>query len=53
MMNALATLVSFASHWFPYFVVAAVVLAVLYCFLKLLADDAGTEQGPIRRQDAR
>ncbi|RCV21106.1 hypothetical protein SETIT_4G111000v2 [Setaria italica] len=51
-MNILNALVSFASRWFLYFVVAVVILAVFYCFLKQLADDAGTEHEPIRRQDA-
>lgn len=32
--------------------IAVVILAVFYCFLKQLADDAGTEHEPIRRQDA-
>ncbi|XP_066378524.1 E3 ubiquitin-protein ligase APD2 [Miscanthus floridulus] len=53
-MNVLLiAMVSFASQWFTCLVVAAVLLAVLYCFLKqLLAENAdAAEQEPIRRQD--
>lgn len=51
-MNVLIAMVSFASQWFTCLVVAAVLLAVLYCYLKQLAENGdAAEQEPIRRQD--
>ncbi|KAJ1258852.1 hypothetical protein BS78_10G107200 [Paspalum vaginatum] len=51
-MNVLVAVVSFASQWFPYFVIAVVLLGVFYCLLKQPAGNGDAEQEPIRHQDA-
>ncbi|KAG0513732.1 hypothetical protein BDA96_10G127600 [Sorghum bicolor] len=52
-MNVLLiAMVSFASQWFTCLMVAVVLLAMLYCFLKQLAGnaDAAEQEEPIRRR---